>query len=95
MEKISELSSGDIKDLKRVRAEWESLPLRTPEVWDGQILALVLNSTFLFLFSFLWIPVFYYMSVAEERDLLIRYGKQYEEYRERVGMFFPKRNVSK
>jgi protein-S-isoprenylcysteine O-methyltransferase Ste14 len=69
-------------------------PQALGEVWDGQILALVLNSTFLFLFSFLWIPIFYYMSVAEERDLIIRYGKQYEEYRERVGMYFPKRNMS-
>ena len=27
MEKVSELSSGDIKDLKRIRAEWESSPI--------------------------------------------------------------------
>lgn len=61
------------------------------EVWVGLIIALVLHRTFLFLFSFIWFPVFYYMTVVEERDLVIRYGKPYEEYRERVGMYFPKR----
>ncbi len=35
--------------------------------------------------------MFYYMAVVEERDLVIRYGQPYVEYRERVGMFFPKR----
>ncbi|MGY5876087.1 MAG: hypothetical protein RTU30_10100 [Candidatus Thorarchaeota archaeon] len=67
-------------------------PQSLGEVWVGQILALFLNSTFLFLFSFIWIPIFYYMVVVEERDLILRYGQPYEEYRERVGMFFPKRS---
>ena len=67
-------------------------PQSLGEVWVGHILALVLNRTFLFLFSFLWIPVFYYMSVVEERDLILRYGKSYEDYRKRVGMYFPKRS---
>ena len=66
-------------------------PQALGEVWVAHIVALVLHRTFLFLFAFLWIPVFYYMSVVEERDLIVRYGKPYEEYRERVGMFFPKR----
>ncbi|MHA1909214.1 MAG: methyltransferase family protein [Candidatus Thorarchaeota archaeon] len=67
-------------------------PQSLGEVWVGHILALVLHHTFLFLFSFIWIPIFYYMTVVEERDLIIRYGKPYEEYRERVGMYFPKRS---
>ncbi|MFW9816291.1 MAG: methyltransferase family protein, partial [Candidatus Thorarchaeota archaeon] len=66
-------------------------PQSLGEVWVGHILALILNRTFLFLFAFVWFPVFYYMVVVEERDLVLRYGKAYEEYRERVGMFFPKR----
>ncbi len=61
------------------------------EVWVGHILALILNRTFLFLFAFVWFPVFYYMVVVEERDLILRYGQPYIDYRERVGMFFPKR----
>ncbi len=66
-------------------------PQSLGEVWTGHIIALVFNSTFLFLFSFLWIPIFYYMSVVEERDLILRYGESYVEYRNRVGMYFPKR----
>lgn len=65
-------------------------PQSLGEVWVGHILALVLNRTFLFLFAFTWIPVFYYMVVVEERDLILRYGQPYVEYREKVGMFFPK-----
>jgi len=48
----------------------------------------------LVLFSFLYIPVWYYLCVAEERDLLIRYGTAYEEYRQRVGFWLPKRHLS-
>ncbi|MHA2229950.1 MAG: methyltransferase family protein [Candidatus Thorarchaeota archaeon] len=66
-------------------------PQALGEVWVAHILGLILNRTFLFLFAFVWIPVFYYMSVVEERDLILRYGEPYFEYRERVGMFFPKR----
>ena len=67
-------------------------PQSLGEVWVAHILALVLNSTFLFLFAFVWIPVFYWMTVVEERDLILRYGEPYIEYRERVGMYFPKRS---
>jgi protein-S-isoprenylcysteine O-methyltransferase Ste14 len=66
-------------------------PQSLGEVWMGLLLALALNRTFLLLFSFVWIPVFYYMSVVEERDLILRYGESYIKYRERVGMYFPKR----
>lgn len=70
--------------------DWIRHPQSLGEVWVGHIIALVLNSTFLFLYSFLWIPIFLYMSVVEERDLILRYGQPYIEYRERVGMYFPK-----
>jgi protein-S-isoprenylcysteine O-methyltransferase Ste14 len=53
--------------------------------------ALFLNSPFLALYSFLWIPIFYLMCAAEEKDLIIRYGTPYLEYRERVGFLIPKR----
>ncbi len=52
--------------------------------------ALILNSPFLFLYSIVWIPLFYWFCKAEEKDLLIRYGEQYFDYKERTGMFFPK-----
>lgn len=66
-------------------------PQSLGEVWAAHFLGLLLNRTFLFLFAFVWIPIFYYMTVVEERDLILRYGQPYVEYRERVGMYFPKR----
>jgi hypothetical protein len=50
-----------------------------------------LNSPFLVVFSFLYLPVWLYFCWAEEQDLSIRYGASYEEYRERVGFWFPKK----
>ena len=55
-------------------------------------IALFLNSPFLALYSFVWLPIFYIMCAAEERDLLIRYGEPYREYRDRVGFLIPKRS---
>jgi protein-S-isoprenylcysteine O-methyltransferase Ste14 len=56
------------------------------------VIAFLVHSPFLVLFSFVYIPVWYYFCVAEERDLIIRYGAPYEEYRDRVGFWIPKRN---
>ena len=53
-------------------------------------LALILNSPFLFLYSIVWFPLFYWFCKEEEKDLLIRYGEQYFDYKERTGMFFPR-----
>lgn len=58
------------------------------------VIAFLLHSPFLVLFSFLYIPVWYYFCVAEERDLLIRYGTAYEEYRHRAGFWIPRYNHS-
>ncbi|MFW9962825.1 MAG: methyltransferase family protein [Candidatus Sifarchaeia archaeon] len=55
-------------------------------------IALFLNSPFLVLYSFVWIPILYIMCLAEERDLVIRYGTPYLEYRDRVGFLVPKRS---
>lgn len=55
------------------------------------VIALLLNSPFLVLFSLLWLPVFLAWCYTEERDLVLRYGDQYREYQRRVGMFFPRR----
>ncbi len=53
-------------------------------------LAFALNSPFLALFSFVWIPIFIIMCRAEEKDLIIRYGQAYDEYRKRTGFIFPR-----
>jgi len=58
------------------------------------VIAFLVHSPFLVLFSFLYIPVWYYLCVAEERDLRIRYGTPYEEYCRRVGFWLPKRQPS-
>ncbi len=55
-------------------------------------IALFLNSPFLVLYSLVWIPIFYITCVSEERDLVIRYGVPYLEYRARVGFLIPKRS---
>ena len=55
------------------------------------VLAFLLNSPFLVLYSFVWIPVFLVMCWAEERDLVIRYGEAYRRYQMRTGFLVPKR----
>ena len=55
------------------------------------VIASLLHSPFLVLYSFVWAPVFVAMCVAEEKDLEIRYGEAYAEYRKRTGFFIPKR----
>jgi protein-S-isoprenylcysteine O-methyltransferase Ste14 len=55
-----------------------------PAFW---VVAFALHSPFLVLWSFIYIPVFVLMSKAEEVDLLLRFGQEYEEYRQRVGIF--------
>lgn len=55
------------------------------------VMALVLNSPFLALYSIIWIPVFVTMCLVEEKDLAIRYGKKYELYKEKTGFLIPKR----
>jgi protein-S-isoprenylcysteine O-methyltransferase Ste14 len=55
------------------------------------VLALLLNSPFLVLYSFVWIPIFILMCLAEERDLVMRYGEAYEQYREHTGFLLPKK----
>jgi protein-S-isoprenylcysteine O-methyltransferase Ste14 len=55
------------------------------------VIAFLLHSPFLVLYSFIWIPVFVIMCLAEERDLVLRYGEDYEEYRQRTGFLIPRR----
>ena len=53
-------------------------------------IAFWLNSPFLVLFSFIWIPLFYLMCLAEERDLVVRYGQPYLDYQKQAGFLLPK-----
>jgi protein-S-isoprenylcysteine O-methyltransferase Ste14 len=67
-------------------------PQALGEVWIALAMALYLNSPFLALFSLIYFPAFYHFCIAEEKDLVIRYGQPYVEYRNRTGMFIPKRH---
>jgi protein-S-isoprenylcysteine O-methyltransferase Ste14 len=73
------------------------LKIRHPQAFGEAFIwwsvALILNSPFLFLFSIVWFPLFYWFCKAEEKDLLIRYGQSYNEYKQRTGMFIPKRKT--
>ena len=53
-------------------------------------LAFGLHSPLLILISIPLILLEFIMTMAEETDLVIRYGKPYLEYRDKTGMFFPK-----
>lgn len=55
------------------------------------VIALFLNSPFLALLSFIWVPIFYLFCLKEEKDLVIRYGKKYLKYRKNTGFIIPKR----
>ena len=55
------------------------------------VFAFLLHSPFLAVFSFIWVPIFVIICWAEERDLLVRYGEEYEAYRARTGAVWPKR----
>ena len=66
-------------------------PQATGEVALWWVIAFMLDSPFLALFSIVWIPVFYVMCKAEERDLVARYGRPYLEYKSNTGFLIPKR----
>ncbi|MFX1456066.1 MAG: methyltransferase family protein [Promethearchaeota archaeon] len=66
-------------------------PQALGEVFIWWSVALILNSPFLFIYSIVWFPLFYWFCKAEEKDLIVRYGESYIEYKKRTGMFFPKK----
>lgn len=68
--------------------------VRHPQAWEAVLwftLALWLHSPLLLLYSFVWLGVEYVMVMAEERDLILRFGQDYAEYRERTPAFVPRR----
>ncbi len=55
------------------------------------VIAFLLHSPFLVVFSFIYLPIFLMLCYAEEQDLLLRYGDTYAEYCKNTGAFWPKR----
>jgi protein-S-isoprenylcysteine O-methyltransferase Ste14 len=82
--KNQKMFGGIYKKIRHPQAMGE-LPLW----WVGSLL---LNSPFLALYSIVMIPIFVTMAKAEEKDLLIRYGKKYADYKARTGFIIPKRS---
>lgn len=65
-------------------------PQAAGEVFLWWFFAFLLNSPFLVLFSFVYIPIFIMLCFTEEQDLLWRYGDAYVEYCKHTGAFWPK-----
>lgn len=68
-------------------------PQAAGEVWLWWVFAFLLNSPFLAIFSFIYIPIFLVMCWAEEQDLLLRYGEAYAEYCRTTPAFWPRRQA--
>ncbi|UCE48089.1 MAG: isoprenylcysteine carboxylmethyltransferase family protein, partial [Phycisphaerales bacterium] len=72
--------------------------IRHPQVFGELALllaiALLLDSPFLALLTFVYIPLWAYICIAEEKDLVVRYGRAYEEYRNRTGFWIPRTSTS-
>jgi protein-S-isoprenylcysteine O-methyltransferase Ste14 len=66
-------------------------PQAVGEVFLFPVIAILLHSPFLTLFSLIYFPIFILLCFAEEQDLLLRYGEAYAEYCRHTGAFFPKR----
>jgi protein-S-isoprenylcysteine O-methyltransferase Ste14 len=64
-------------------------PQAAGEVFLWLVMALMLNSPFLAVYSLLLFPIFLVMCLAEEKDLLLRFGTPYAEYMRTTGAFFP------
>jgi protein-S-isoprenylcysteine O-methyltransferase Ste14 len=67
-------------------------PQAVGEVCLWWVFAFLLDSPFLAVFSFAYVPIFIIMCFAEEQDLLWRYGDAYAEYCRRTGAFWPRRS---
>ena len=92
MRDAGEESVAPRKDTEMYGGIYEKI--RHPQTWEyGYFfsVAFLLNIPFLVLISFIWLPLAYLMMRAEEQDLLIRFGLDYQRYMDSTGMILPKR----
>ena len=66
-------------------------PQSAGEVFIWWVIAFFLNSPFLVIFSFIYVPIFLLLCWTEEFDLVKRFGDDYIAYYRRTGAFWPKR----
>ncbi len=69
-------------------------PQAVGEVFLWWVAAFLLNSPFLAVFSFVYIPIFLLLCLAEEQDLLWRF-EGYANYYQELGAFYPRKPRSK
>lgn len=67
-------------------------PQAVGEVFLFPVIAILLHSPFLTLFSLIYFPIFILLCYAEEQDLLLRYGEAYVEYYRHTGAFWSKKH---
>jgi len=58
-------------------------------------IALIFDSTTLILATIIYIPKMFLLLIYEERELLRRFGKDYEEYRTSVPFLIPRKKLNK
>lgn len=66
-------------------------PQAVGEVFLFPVIAILLHSPFLTLFSLIYFPIFIILCYAEEQDLLLRYGESYAEYCRNTGAFWTRK----
>lgn len=66
-------------------------PQAVGEVFLFPVMAILLHSPFLTLFSLIYFPIFLILCYAEEQDLLLRYGEAYARYCGQTGAFWIKK----
>ena len=67
--------------------------IRHPQAYEALLwlsIALGLHSPLLLALSVPWLLLEIIMVMAEETDLIVRFGEPYLKYRDKTGMFFPK-----
>lgn len=80
------------KDSEMFRGIYDRI--RHPQTWEYAYffaIALLLDNPFLLLFSLIWLPLMVLMMRAEEKDLILRYGEDYEDYMQRTGRLLPRK----
>ncbi|MHA1538895.1 MAG: methyltransferase family protein [Alphaproteobacteria bacterium] len=69
---------------------WIRHPLFLVELFFWASFSLFLDSPFLLAFSAIWIPLYIYIGLKEEKELIKEHGETYLSYRKAVGFFIPK-----
>lgn len=67
-------------------------PQAVGEVFLFPVMAMLVHSPFLLLFSLIYFPIYLLICWAEDQDLILRFGEPFIKYARSVPAFFPKRS---